>query len=201
MTSASELRQLGTEELQVHLAESKAEIFNLRFQYATGQFDRTHRFKELKREIARTLTILGERAVDEAEALGAEPEAGAPGEIAARQSLRSRWRSRRAARSAGLAAAEAESAEHAGENVEISVMPEEHDHEGHDHEGHDHARDHDHGDDELTAEALAAGVEDAGDEDGADYEEETIGAEAVDPEGSDTESEAAAPDSGEEEDA
>lgn len=93
MTSPAELRQLGTEELQVHLAESKAEMFNLRFQYATGQFDRTHRFKELKREIARTLTILGERAV--AEAGGAEaaaPRDGDDTESAERTSLRSRWR-------------------------------------------------------------------------------------------------------------
>lgn len=198
MTTASELRELGTEELQVHLASAKAEIFNLRFQYATGQFDRTHRFKELKREIARILTILGERAVEEAEARVAAPSGDA--DASERTSLRGRWRARRAARSAGLAAAEAESAEHAGENVEISVAPQEHDHHDHDH---DHGHEDEDEDDELAAEALAAGAEDdeavVADDEEAEDEAASFDADAATPNGLGHESEAEeAPDSKEE---
>ena len=76
MTKAAELRELTTEELEAKLADTRAELFNLRFQFATGQFDRTHRFKELKREIARIMTLLGEQAVAEAEAAQAATSVG-----------------------------------------------------------------------------------------------------------------------------
>ena len=61
MISAEELRQLGTEELQTKLKESKEELFNLRFQAATGQLESHGRLTAVRKEIARIYTILRER--------------------------------------------------------------------------------------------------------------------------------------------
>jgi large subunit ribosomal protein L29 len=58
---ASELRQLSDEELVRKLAESREELFNLRFQAATGALENTARLGLAKREIARILTIQNER--------------------------------------------------------------------------------------------------------------------------------------------
>ena len=60
-TKASELRELGNEELLAKLREAKEELFNLRFQLATGQLDNPHRLGDLRKEIARAKTILRER--------------------------------------------------------------------------------------------------------------------------------------------
>jgi large subunit ribosomal protein L29 len=60
---ASELRELADDELREKLAESKEELFNLRFQVVTGQLDNPRRIKEVKREIARILTVLRERDI------------------------------------------------------------------------------------------------------------------------------------------
>lgn len=58
---ARELRELSDEELVKRLAESREELFNLRFQDATGALDNTARLALAKREIARILTIQTER--------------------------------------------------------------------------------------------------------------------------------------------
>lgn len=119
---AAELREMDTDILEARLAESKAELFNLRFQFATGQFDRTHRFRELKREVARILTVLAERATAEVE----EQEAEAVAEGAERETWRQRLRRRRRARQEMLGQAEQAAAGHAGEGVEIvAPTPEE----------------------------------------------------------------------------
>jgi len=60
MTRASELRAKGRDELLAQLAELKREQFNLRFQKATGQLENTARIREVRRDIARIMTILGE---------------------------------------------------------------------------------------------------------------------------------------------
>jgi large subunit ribosomal protein L29 len=57
-----ELRELSNEELDKRLAESREELFNLRFQAATGALDNTARLGLTKRDIARILTIQAERA-------------------------------------------------------------------------------------------------------------------------------------------
>ncbi len=57
----SDLRELTDEELVESLKEAKNEKFNLRFQVATNQLDNTARIKAVKREIARTLTVMRER--------------------------------------------------------------------------------------------------------------------------------------------
>jgi large subunit ribosomal protein L29 len=67
-----ELRDLGDEELLERVESSKEELFNLRFQLATGQLDNPMRIKEVRREVARILTILRERE------LGVELEAFEP---------------------------------------------------------------------------------------------------------------------------
>ena len=58
---AGELRELTDHELTDKLRESKEELFNLRFQSATGQLENTARLKAVKHDIARMYTILRER--------------------------------------------------------------------------------------------------------------------------------------------
>ena len=60
-TSAGELRELTDEELTDKLRESKEELFNLRFQSATGQLANNRRLRVVRQEIARVYTVLRER--------------------------------------------------------------------------------------------------------------------------------------------
>ncbi len=55
-----ELRNLSVAELQNQLVSAKKELFNLRFQNATNQLDNTARIKEVRRNIARIKTVIGE---------------------------------------------------------------------------------------------------------------------------------------------
>ena len=56
-----ELRELPVSEVRRHLEETQEELFNLRFQGATGQLENYKRLGVMRREIARTLTVLRER--------------------------------------------------------------------------------------------------------------------------------------------
>ena len=56
-----ELRALGEEELAAKLRESKEELFNLRFQVATGQMENHGRLSAVRKEIARIYTVIRER--------------------------------------------------------------------------------------------------------------------------------------------
>ena len=56
-----ELRQLAVEDLDAKLRESKEELFNLRFQVATGQNESHGRLGQVRKEIARIYTIIRER--------------------------------------------------------------------------------------------------------------------------------------------
>jgi len=58
---AKEIRELTDEELGRKLADLKEELFNLRFQAATGQLDNPMRMKAVKKDIARIKTIMRER--------------------------------------------------------------------------------------------------------------------------------------------
>ena len=58
---AKQLRELSDEDLAVKLRETRRELFNLRFQHATGQLDDPHKLSVTRREIARLLTILHEQ--------------------------------------------------------------------------------------------------------------------------------------------
>jgi len=58
---ARDLRDLSNDELAQRLAETRQELFNLRFQSATGALENTSQLKLTKREIARILTVQNER--------------------------------------------------------------------------------------------------------------------------------------------
>ena len=60
-TAAGELRELGADELVLRLRESKEELFNLRFQMATGQMDNNRRLRTVRHSIARIYTVMRER--------------------------------------------------------------------------------------------------------------------------------------------
>ena len=60
MTTA-EIREMTSDELVEALLEAKEEKFNLRFQLATNQLDNTARIGEVKKDIARVLTVIRER--------------------------------------------------------------------------------------------------------------------------------------------
>jgi large subunit ribosomal protein L29 len=61
VTKTSELRGLTDEEIETRLVETKEELFNLRFQNATGQLDNYRRLAQLRRDVARINTIIRER--------------------------------------------------------------------------------------------------------------------------------------------
>jgi large subunit ribosomal protein L29 len=61
---AKELRQLSEGELFIKEKELGVELFNLRFQHATGQLDNVMRIPQVKRDIARVKTILKEKVPD-----------------------------------------------------------------------------------------------------------------------------------------
>jgi large subunit ribosomal protein L29 len=58
---ARELRELSDDELDRRMAETRQELFNLRFQTATGVLENSARLRLAKREIARILTVKSER--------------------------------------------------------------------------------------------------------------------------------------------
>lgn len=63
---ARQLRELSDEELAVRLRDTRKELFNLRFQHATGQLDNPHKLNMTRREIARLLTTIGQRESEQA---------------------------------------------------------------------------------------------------------------------------------------
>jgi large subunit ribosomal protein L29 len=87
----SELRELPDEELFALVEQAKEELFNLRFQLATGQLDNPSRIKAVRHDVARTLTVLRERHLEteleeelaraDAQALERGREAQASGEL------------------------------------------------------------------------------------------------------------------------
>ncbi|MGL4624191.1 MAG: 50S ribosomal protein L29 [Culicoidibacterales bacterium] len=62
---ANDIRNLSTAEIQGKVQELKVELFNLRFQLATGQLENTSRIKDVRKTIARMLTILRERELNQ----------------------------------------------------------------------------------------------------------------------------------------
>jgi large subunit ribosomal protein L29 len=70
----AEIRELPSEELQTRLDEVKEELFNLRFQHATGQLENYSRLGQLRRDVARLRSIQQERVLG----IGSEP---APEEV------------------------------------------------------------------------------------------------------------------------
>ena len=64
---AKELKAMSTAELEAKVSELKAELFNLRFQLATGQLQNTTVIANTKRDIARCMTILREKELKDAQ--------------------------------------------------------------------------------------------------------------------------------------
>jgi len=58
---ATELREMNAAELTAKLKELKSELFNLRFQHAINQLDNPHKIVDVKKDIARVLTVLQEK--------------------------------------------------------------------------------------------------------------------------------------------
>ena len=58
---ATELRAMSAEDLAKKLADLKQELFNLRFQHAINQLDNPHKIADVKKDIARVMTILSEK--------------------------------------------------------------------------------------------------------------------------------------------
>ena len=67
MSTAGEFREQASEELVARLDGLKEELFNLRFQLATGQLDNPSRIREVRHDVARILTVLRERELTAAE--------------------------------------------------------------------------------------------------------------------------------------
>ena len=114
MTTAAELRELEEEELETRLAESRRELLNLRFQLATGQLDNPARLAEVRKDVARTLTVLRDREIAEAEG---RPFAPAPAPAAPPRPRR--------AKAAAAVEEEAEDDELADEELEDQFVAEE----------------------------------------------------------------------------
>ncbi len=129
MASASDLAQLDGDELATRLGDARRELFNLRFQLATGQLDNPSRVGQVRHDVARILTVLRAREILEAEGAYVAPTAAEHSDALAKLAAEDAEVAERAA--ARAAAADAESADHEG-----------HDH-GHDHEAHDHEEDDD----------------------------------------------------------
>ena len=75
VTTANELRNSDTEDLVIKLREAKEELFNLRFQAATGQLESHGRLRAVRRDIARIYTVMRERELGITE----DPSADAAG--------------------------------------------------------------------------------------------------------------------------
>ena len=65
---AKEIRDLTNSQIESNVKELKEELFNLRFQLATGQLENTARIKEVRKTIARMKTTVRQREIEEAQA-------------------------------------------------------------------------------------------------------------------------------------
>ena len=61
----NEIRNLTTDEINAKIKETKQELFNLRFQQATGNLDKPSKIKDLRHTVARLKTVLREREIEE----------------------------------------------------------------------------------------------------------------------------------------
>ena len=60
---ASEIRDLGLEEMQRKVSELREEFFNLRFQHEVGQLENPQKMKQIKKDVARVQTIIRENTI------------------------------------------------------------------------------------------------------------------------------------------
>ena len=62
----ADVRELDIDELERRLADTRRELFNLRFQHATGQLENTGQLKQVRKNIARILTVLNQKQQERA---------------------------------------------------------------------------------------------------------------------------------------
>jgi large subunit ribosomal protein L29 len=79
MATAHELDEMNNIDLEAKLRESKEELFNLRFQAATGQLESHGRLRTVKKDIARIYTVVRERELGIRSTPGAENDANEEG--------------------------------------------------------------------------------------------------------------------------
>jgi large subunit ribosomal protein L29 len=120
MAKTQELRDLPDEELLHRLESSKEELFNLRFQLATGQLDNPSRIKIVRHDVARILTVLRERQTEEE----LEAQVAAADREALAESREAQARGEKKGRSLAEAAQEARIEQEAAEGAEM-MPPEE----------------------------------------------------------------------------
>jgi large subunit ribosomal protein L29 len=123
MANASDLALLDADELATRLGDARRELFNLRFQLATGQLDNPARVGAVRHDVARILTVLRAREILEAEGTYIAPTAAQHEEALANLAAEDAAVADRAA--ARAAAAEAEDAAGADGPVEADDMEEE----------------------------------------------------------------------------
>jgi len=63
MTKIADIRALSSDQINEQLLQLKKEQFNLRFQAATGQLEKTHRVDEVRKDIARIKTVMRQKTV------------------------------------------------------------------------------------------------------------------------------------------
>src|SRR5271156_1222156 len=124
MATATEIADYDTEELERQLTETRRELFNLRFQLATGQLDNFSRINHVRKDVARMMTELRIREIAEAEGPSLEDT---PAHQAA---ARRRTEDSKLGRDKTTASERRAAAKAADEAV--------HDRTGHDHDDHDH---------------------------------------------------------------
>jgi large subunit ribosomal protein L29 len=108
MVDAAQIAEFDTEELENQLGESRRELFNLRFQLATGQLDNFTRIGEVRKDVARMLTELRIREIAEAEGLAMDELPGHRAAVRRRQEDEALGRSRTTAAERRAAARAAE---------------------------------------------------------------------------------------------
>jgi large subunit ribosomal protein L29 len=115
----SDLRQMEISDLDARLKEVRTELFNLRFQAATGQLENHRQIRQVRRQIAQVLTVIQGRQ------LGLEEKvAQAPDSAVAPQSKPRRGPSRASAEPETEAGAELETESAAGPETEAAAAPE-----------------------------------------------------------------------------
>jgi large subunit ribosomal protein L29 len=114
MANASDLAQLDGDELATRLGDARRELFNLRFQLATGQLDNPARVGQVRHDVARILTVLRAREILEAEGAYVAPTAAEHEDALAKLAAEDAAVAEKAAARAAAAEAEAAGHDHAG---------------------------------------------------------------------------------------
>jgi large subunit ribosomal protein L29 len=124
MPAAHDLAMLDGDELAARLGDSRRELFNLRFQLATGQLDNPARLGQVRHDIARMLTVLRGREILEAEGAYVAPTAEEHEAARAKLAAEDAEREERAAARAAAAEADAAAAEDMPDFDEVDEVDE-----------------------------------------------------------------------------